>query len=73
MSAHQAGTFGSLRFVASAKVVDVGGDVLATTGTSEGVTYATVELEAMLAAARGGGMFHLRHRRTDAYDVAVSA
>ncbi len=32
VSANQAGTFGSLRFVASAKVVDPGGDVLASTG-----------------------------------------
>ena len=67
VSANQSGTFGSLRFVASAKVVDVGGDVLATTGVGEGVAYADVDLAAMLGAARGGGMFHLRDRRTDTY------
>jgi predicted amidohydrolase len=68
LSANQSGTFGSLRFVASAKVVDAGGDVLATTGTQAGLAVASVDLEAMLATARGG-MFHLRDRRPDAYLV----
>jgi predicted amidohydrolase len=68
VSANQSGTFGSLRFVASAKVVDPGGDILATTGTSAGVAYASVDLAAMLAGARAG-MFHLRDRRPDAYLV----
>ncbi|MCU1657542.1 MAG: hypothetical protein JWO57_2198 [Pseudonocardiales bacterium] len=71
VSANQSGMFGSLRFVASAKVVDSGGDVLATTGTSAGIAYATVDLREMLTAARGG-MFHLRDRRPDAYAVEVA-
>jgi len=66
VSANQSGTFGSLRFVASAKVVDSGGDILATTGTAAGVAYASVDLSAMLGAARAG-MFHLRDRRPDSY------
>jgi N-carbamoylputrescine amidase len=66
VSANQSGTFGEMRFVAGAKVVDVGGDVLATTGTAEGVAYATVDLEQMMGAARSG-MYHLRDRRPDAY------
>ncbi len=66
VSANQSGTFGALRFVASAKIVDSGGDVLATTGTAPGTAVATVDLDAMLAAARGG-MFHLRDRRPAAY------
>jgi predicted amidohydrolase len=70
VSANQSGEFGSLRFVASAKVVDPGGDVLATTGTAPGVAYASVDLQAMLAAARGG-MFHLRDRRPDSYSLAA--
>lgn len=70
VSANQSGSFGSLRFVASAKVVDSGGDVLATTGTEGGVAYATVDLEKMLAAARAG-MFHLRDRRPDAYLIGA--
>ena len=46
--------------------------MLATTGTTAGVAYATVDLDAMLTAARGG-MFHLRDRRPDAYAVEVGA
>nr|WP_200800354.1 carbon-nitrogen hydrolase family protein [Jatrophihabitans endophyticus] len=71
VSANQAGTFGDLRFVASAKIVDVGGDVLATTGTAAGVAYADVDLADMLGGARNGGMCHLRDRRTDAYALAA--
>ena len=54
------------------RVVDAGGDVLATTGTEAGVAYADVDLDTMLGSARGGGMFHLRDRRTDTYAGAVS-
>ena len=36
LSANQSGTFGSLRFVASAKVVDPGGEILADTGVGRG-------------------------------------
>jgi predicted amidohydrolase len=66
VSANQAGTFGSLRFVCSAKVVDPGGDVLATTGTAPGIAVAEVDVAAVLAAARRS-MGHLRDRRPDAY------
>ncbi len=72
VSANQSGTFGSLRFVGSAKVVDAGGDVLATTGTSAGIAYATVDVAAMLGAARGP-MYHLRDRRTDTYALPITA
>ena len=68
VSANQSGTFGSLRFVASAKVVGAGGEVLATTGVAEGIAYADVDLDEMMGAARAG-MFHLRDRRPDAYRV----
>ncbi|MCM3886057.1 carbon-nitrogen hydrolase family protein [Frankia sp. R82] len=71
VSANQAGTFGSLRFVASAKVVDAGGDILATTGTAPGVAYATVDLTDMLSAARAS-MFHLRDRRPDTYPAGAA-
>jgi len=71
VSANQSGTFGSLRFVASAKVVDTGGDVLATTGTTSGIAYATVDLARMLDSARAG-MFHLRDRRPDAYSLRTA-
>lgn len=66
LSANQAGTFGSLRFVCSAKVVDPGGDVLATTGVLPGMAVAGVDVTAALGAARRH-MGHLRDRRPDSY------
>jgi N-carbamoylputrescine amidase len=73
LSANQSGTFGSLRFVASAKVVGPGGNVLATTGVREGVALAEVDLDELLGAARGGGMFHLGDRRPEAYAIVGAA
>jgi N-carbamoylputrescine amidase len=66
LSANQAGSFGSLRFVASAKVVDPGGEVLATTGVSAGMAVAELDVPAAVAVARRS-MGHLRDRRPDAY------
>ncbi|WP_309112706.1 carbon-nitrogen hydrolase family protein [Saccharothrix sp.] len=66
VSANQSGEFGALRFVASAKVVDPGGDVLATTGVAAGVAVAEIDVPAALAAARRS-MGHLRDRRPEAY------
>jgi predicted amidohydrolase len=70
VSANQSGTFGSLRFVCSAKVVEPGGDVLATTGTAPGVAVADVDVASALVAARRF-MGHLRDRRPDAYRPGV--
>ena len=67
VSANQAGSFGSLRFVCSAKVCGPGGDVLATTGTEPGVAAADVDIEQALAGARRA-MFHLRDRRPELYE-----
>ncbi|HET9081848.1 MAG TPA: carbon-nitrogen hydrolase family protein [Trebonia sp.] len=69
LSANQSGTFGSLRFVASAKVVGPGGEVLATTGLAEGTAVAELDVAAELAAARRS-MAHLRNRRPEAYSFA---
>ena len=66
VSANQTGTFGSLRFVGSAKVVGPGGDVLADTGVQEGLAVATVDLAGGLEAARRA-MFHLQDRRPETY------
>ena len=66
VSANQAGTFGSLRFVAGAQVVDPGGDVLASTGPCAGMAVADVDLPGLLDRARSA-MFHLRDRRPDLY------
>jgi predicted amidohydrolase len=66
VSANQAGTFGSLRFVGSAKVVDPGGDVLASTGTAAGLAVAELDVAVALDEARRA-MAHLRDRRPQAY------
>jgi N-carbamoylputrescine amidase len=68
VASNQAGTFGKLRFVGSAKVVGPGGDVLAATGTTAGVAYADVDVAATLEGARRS-MFHLGDRRPDLYGV----
>ena len=72
VAANQVGTFGSMRFVANAKVVGPGGDVLATTGTEAGLAIAGVDLDEALDTARRA-MFHLRDRRPDTYPVHVGA
>jgi predicted amidohydrolase len=66
VASNQTGTFGSLRFVANAKVVGPGGDVLATTGTAAGIALAHVDVTEVLGTARRS-MFHLRDRRPDTY------
>jgi len=68
LSANQSGTFGSLRFVCSAKVVGPGGEVLATTGVEPGMAVAQVHVRDALDGARRS-MGHLRDRRPDAYGV----
>lgn len=65
-ASNQAGTFGSLRFVANAKVVAPGGEVLAATGVKAGTATVTLDVQAELAGARGG-MYGLRDRRPEAY------
>lgn len=67
VAANQAGTFGSLRFVCSAKIVGPGGEILAGTGVEPGLATATVDVDGLIAAARGGGMYNLRDRRPSAY------
>jgi predicted amidohydrolase len=66
LSSNQSGAFGRLRFVASAKVVDPGGDVLADTGVAAGIAVAELDVAAALDAARRS-MGHLRDRRPEAY------
>jgi len=67
VASNQAGTFGSLRFVCSAKIVGPGGEVLADTGTEEGLATATLDVKDAMRAARGGGMYNLRDRRPELY------
>jgi predicted amidohydrolase len=66
LSANQSGEFGSLRFVAGAKVVDPGGDILADTGLAPGLAIAELDVQAALETARRS-MAHLRNRRPHAY------
>lgn len=70
VASNQAGTFHSLRFVCNAAIIAPGGDVLATTGTAEGMAVATVDVQDVLATARRA-MFHLRDRRPDTYGTAA--
>jgi predicted amidohydrolase len=71
VASNQAGTFGSLRFVCSAKIVGPGGDVIATTGVRPGLATAEVDVTERIEAARGGGMYNLRDRRPDLYQSIV--
>jgi predicted amidohydrolase len=72
LSANQTGTFGSLRFVGSAKVVDPGGEILAGTGITEGLAVAELDVTQALTDARRS-MGHLRDRRPEAYELATAA
>ena len=66
LSSNQSGMFGSLRFVASAKIVDPGGEVLADTGVNEGMAIAELDVDQALELARRS-MGHLRDRRPETY------
>jgi predicted amidohydrolase len=70
LSANQSGTFGSLRFVGSAKVVDPGGEILADTGVGGGIAGAELDVAQALATARRS-MGHLRDRRPETYGPVV--
>lgn len=69
LSANQAGRFGSLQFVAGAKIVGPGGEILADTGVAAGLAVAELDVRAALQAARRS-MAHLRDRRPHAYVVS---
>ena len=71
LSANQSGTFGRLRFVASAKVVGPGGEILATTGTQPGMAVAELDVAQALQVARRS-MAHLPNRRPEAYYVETA-
>ena len=66
LSANQSETVGALRFVANAKVVGPGDEILDGTGLTEGLAVASVDVDAVLCSARGA-MHHLRDRRPDLY------
>ncbi|MXP21344.1 carbon-nitrogen hydrolase family protein [Gordonia sp. HNM0687] len=68
IASNQSGTFGSLRYVGNAKIVDPGGNILDTTLLGSGMAVADIDIAGTFTAMRGG-MFHLRDRRPDAYGV----
>ncbi|MDQ6751387.1 MAG: carbon-nitrogen hydrolase family protein [Actinomycetota bacterium] len=69
-SANQVGPFGPLRFLGQAKVVGPGGELLATTGPSEGIAHARVDPRAGSARARRS-LDYLRDRRPSAYPLGA--
>jgi predicted amidohydrolase len=69
VASNQYGTFGSLQFAASAKIVDPGGEIVAWTGQDEGMAIADIDVEQALEASRRG-MGHLRDRRPETYAAA---
>ena len=52
IASNQSGTFGSLRYVGNAKVVDPGGNILATTLLGSGMAVAEVDVDATFRAMR---------------------
>ena len=70
LAANQHGTFGRLRFVANAKVVGPGGEVLASTGVEAGLAVSQLDVADALETARRS-MFHLGDRRADTYGAVA--
>ncbi|MTD44441.1 carbon-nitrogen hydrolase family protein [Conexibacter sp. W3-3-2] len=68
-SANQTGSFGSLRFLGGARIVEPGGDVVAQTGTTPGLAVHTFDLDAALTRARRA-LSPIRDLRPDTYRVA---
>ncbi|HEX4110029.1 MAG TPA: carbon-nitrogen hydrolase family protein [Solirubrobacteraceae bacterium] len=68
-SANQTGSFGSLRFLGGARIVEPGGDVVAQTGTEPGLAVASFDLEAALERARRA-LSPIRDLRPDTYRAA---
>ncbi|MDN6325147.1 MAG: carbon-nitrogen hydrolase family protein [Corynebacterium sp.] len=66
VASNQAGTFGSLRYVGNAKIVDPGGNILANTYLDAGLAIADIDPDGTFRTMRAG-MFHLRDRRPDIY------
>jgi predicted amidohydrolase len=67
-SANQTGSFGSLRFVGSARIVAPGGEVVAATGVEGGMAVAGFDVPAALARARRA-LSPINDLRPDVYCV----
>jgi predicted amidohydrolase len=66
VSANQTGCFGWRRFLGGARIVDPGGDALASTGSEPGLALARIDVAAIVARARRA-MAPLRDLRPDVY------
>ncbi|MCW0216386.1 MAG: carbon-nitrogen hydrolase family protein [Pseudonocardia sp.] len=73
VASNQFGTFGSMRFAASAKVVEPGGEIVAWTEQRDGLAVAEFDVDAVVDAARGAGMHYLRDLRPETYSAAGGA
>lgn len=67
-SANQTGTFGSLKFLGGARIVEPGGDVRASTGPEPGLAVATFDVDAALERARRA-LSPIRDLRPDTYRI----
>ncbi|MDO9355719.1 MAG: carbon-nitrogen hydrolase family protein [Solirubrobacteraceae bacterium] len=65
-SANQTGVFGSLHFLGGARITNPNGDVLDVTGTTSGIAYHRVDLEATVEKARRA-LSPIRDLRPDSY------
>lgn len=65
-SANQSGSFGTLDFLGGARITNPNGDVLAATGTEQGLATVTLDLEATVERARRA-LSPVRDLRPDAY------
>ncbi len=65
-SANQSGSFGALNFLGGARITNPNGDVLAATGTEQGLATVTLDLEATVERARRA-LSPVRDLRPDAY------
>ncbi len=72
VTANQTGSFGGLRFLGQAKVVDPRGRVLARTRAREGLAVASVDPVTAVRDARSR-LCHLEARRPRAYEVGAEA
>lgn len=68
VSSNQTGTFGGMRFLGQAKIVDPSGDIIGKTWSKSGMVTEDIDVEANVYAARRS-MNHLQQRRTASYHV----
>lgn len=72
VAANQTGSFGGVRFLGQAKVVDPRGRVLARTRAREGMAMASIDPTATVGEARAR-LCHLEARRPEAYGAGAEA